>query len=98
MTKNEILKYLTEMKSEFSHRFGIETLALFGSFSRDEETNESDIDILYQLKKNAKLSLFAYAKFKTILEESLGREVDLVRSEKLKDSLRKYVQKDIIYV
>ena len=51
---------------------------LFGSFSRGEESENSDIDILVSFDEDAKVSLFQYAYIICQLEELLQRKVDLV--------------------
>lgn len=50
MTKEYITNYLTENKEEFSQKFGIEKLGLFGSYVRNEAKKDSDIDILIEFK------------------------------------------------
>lgn len=98
MTRSEILDYLASKKDEFEKQFGVTTLALFGSYSRDEATYHSDIDILFEIRKDVKFSLFKYLQFQRLLEEALHDKVDLVREAKLKDTLKSYVYKDAIYV
>ena len=51
---------------------------LFGSYSRGEETPESDVDLLVTYDKNAKVTLFTIGGMYMDLKELLGREVDLV--------------------
>ena len=52
---------------------------VFGSYARDEERPDSDIDLLIQFdRKNAKVGLFKYASMIIDLEKLLHREVDLV--------------------
>ena len=51
---------------------------LFGSYSRGEESPESDVDILVAFDKSAKISLFKYANIICQLEELLKQKVDLV--------------------
>ncbi len=98
MTKEMILESLKSQKKELQEQFGVEKLALFGSYSRDEATLQSDIDILFVLKKDAKLSIFKYLKLLSILESKLHHKVDLVREEKIKPVLKEYIYKDVIYV
>lgn len=50
---------------------------LFGSFSRGEETPESDIDILVELDKSQHIGLRFFGMVSD-LEAMLGRKVDLV--------------------
>lgn len=98
MNKIEILKYLKSKQDFFRNNFGIEFVGIFGSFSRDEATDDSDIDILYTIKKNVKFSMFTYLKINRILEEFFHRKVDLVRDETLKPTFKEYIEKDLMYV
>ena len=45
MTTNELIIHLKSLKNELKNRFGIEEIALFGSYARGEATEESDVDI-----------------------------------------------------
>lgn len=56
----------------------VEKAWVFGSFARGEEGPDSDVDILVQFDKNARLSLLGFIHIKNELEDTLGREVDLV--------------------
>lgn len=51
---------------------------LFGSFARGEETPESDVDILVEYDKNARISLLTISHMMGELEKSTGRKVDLI--------------------
>lgn len=51
---------------------------LFGSFSRGEETMESDVDIIVRFDPKAKVSLLEHVGMQLDLQEILGRAVDLV--------------------
>ena len=51
---------------------------LFGSFARGEQTVESDVDILVEFDKNARVSLMKHAGMIVDLEQRLSRPVDLV--------------------
>lgn len=52
---------------------------LFGSFSRGEEHQDSDVDILVQYdRKSAPVGLFTIIRIKQQLQQIVGREVDLV--------------------
>ena len=58
---------------------------LFGSFSRGEETADSDVDILVEFDRSGKpVTLLTYARIWRELEELLGRDVDLVEEGTLK--------------
>ena len=98
MNKHDILSYLKSQQERYSNQFGIKFIGLFGSFARDEAREESDIDILYEIKQDQKLSLFTYLKLITELEKNLHKKVDLIREATLKPQLKKYVYQDLKYV
>lgn len=57
----------------------IEKAWVFGSFSRGEQTEKSDIDILFLLSSGAKFSLLDHSIMICELEDLLCRPVDLVK-------------------
>ena len=58
---------------------------LFGSFSRGEETADSDVDILMEFDRTGQpVTLLTYARIWRELKERVGREVDLVEEGTLK--------------
>ena len=71
---------------------------LFGSFSRGEETENSDVDILVDFDKNARIGLFKYAGIYGDLKELLGREVDLVQNGALKAFAVESAEQDKILI
>lgn len=71
---------------------------LFGSFSRGEETENSDVDILVDFDKDARIGLFKYAGIYGDLKELLGREVDLVQNGTLKAFAVESAEQDKILI
>ena len=51
---------------------------LFGSCSRGEETDASDVDILVQYDESARISLFTISRIMCALKQAINRDVDLV--------------------
>ena len=96
--KQEILNYLKSHQEYYYNRFGIKFIGLFGSYAREEANEKSDIDILYKIDKDKKLSLFQYLKLNKQLEDFFRTKIDLVRDETLKPQLKQYIQKEITYV
>lgn len=76
---------------------GVLRIALFGSFSRNEEKAESDIDILVRLPPIKKRDLIGLRWFTLDqeLEAKLGRPVDLVSEDALQPMLREIIEKDL---
>ena len=71
---------------------------LFGSYSRGEETEQSDIDILVSFDKDAKISLFKYADIICQLENILNHKVDLVEEDSLLPFANETANKDKILI
>lgn len=72
---------------------------IFGSFSRGEETDESDVDILVDYdNSNGVVSLLKMGGMLMDLSDILGRKVDLVDNRGLKDFARKSVENDRILI
>jgi uncharacterized protein len=67
---------------------GITSLALFGSVVRGDAGPDSDIDVLVDIAPEAHFSLVNLVSVKNLLEEFLGREVDVVTREGVEPSIR----------
>ena len=70
---------------------------LFGSFSRGEETQDSDVDIMVSLDKSKPIGLKFFGMLND-LEELLGRKVDLVSEGTLLPFAQESVERDKILV
>ena len=70
---------------------------LFGSFSRGEETQDSDVDIIVSLDKSKPIGLKFFGMLSD-LEELLGRKVDLVSEGTLLPFAKESVERDKILI
>ncbi|HPC99135.1 MAG TPA: nucleotidyltransferase family protein [Bacteroidales bacterium] len=69
-------------------------IGIFGSFARGEQKKESDIDILVKFRNT--ISLLELARIQRELSQMLGREIDIVTENSLKnENLKKYIYKDL---
>jgi len=98
MQKEDILNYLKSNQEYYYNQYGVRFIGLFGSFARDEADENSDIDILYKIEKDKKLSIFKYLKLTKQLEDFFHKKIDLIRDEKIKPQIKSYIQKDLTYV
>ncbi len=91
MTREKIIQILSNKKGEWWERFGIEKIAIFGSFARGEEKKDSDIDVYVEFEVR-KIDLKGY----------IGRKVDVITKagkETIRiPSIKKSIEKDLIYV
>lgn len=95
--QKERLKTLLEtFKRQYSEKYHLRTLGYFGSYARDEATEDSDVDIVFET--NAP-NLFRTATMKQELESLLGRRVDVVRlRERMNPRLRDRIIREAFYV
>lgn len=106
MDKKYILEKLKEIDK---NKFGIKKIGLFGSYSRDEQTKDSDIDIFVELE--LKKGLYKnYCNLQDYLENLFGTKVDLLTAGhmeykyhnpeviKYKEKVRKEILESVIYV
>ena len=70
---------------------------LFGSYSRGEQTKDSDVDILVLLDKSRPIGLKFFGMWND-LEELLGRKVDLVSDGTLLPFAQQSAEKDKILI
>jgi len=95
MTLDELIKILGEHRSELD-ALGVQSLALFGSVARGEARPDSDVDLLVEFTDLPTFDRYMGLKF--LLEEMLGRRVDLVIREDLKPRLRATVERGAMRV
>ena len=96
MNRDRILALLTEHKPVLAERFGVQRLALFGSFARDTAGEGSDVDVLVAFDGPATSKRYFGVQF--YLEDLLGRSIDLVTEDALRPRLRPYVERDVVNV
>lgn len=96
MTKKETLVILARLKPELVKRFGVTRLALFGSTVRDEAKPGSDIDIVVSFDGPATSSRYFGVQF--LLEDELGKTVDLVTEKAMRKELKPYIEQEAINV
>jgi len=93
-TKEEIFESLAAHRTELE-RFGVKSVAVFGSAARGEELGpQSDIDLLVEF--NRPVGLFAFLDLKQYLETLLKRRVDLTTPEALKPQLRDQILSEAV--
>lgn len=90
-----ILKRIEENREQIQ-KYGIKRIGLFGSHLRDEQKDESDIDILVGFEKGKK-TFDNYMDLKFFLEDVFNHTVDLVIAEAIKPRLKPYILESVKY-
>ena len=78
--------------------YGIEKIALFGSFARGEGREDSDVDIIYSLKDGIKISFDNYLNLEDRLKKAFETKVDLINEKRLNPLIKINALKEFIYV
>lgn len=91
-----ILDFLKAHREEIRENFGVTKIGLFGSYIRNEQTDDSDIDIAVEIDSNNKFRSFFGLKH--YLEDNLKHTIDLGIESALKPIAKRTIVKDIIYV
>ena len=71
-------------------------ISLFGSFARDEATEDSDIDVVVKFEEAPTFKSYFGAQI--YIEDLFGRDVDLARRDELRKEILPYVDRDLINV
>lgn len=96
MKRSEVLHKLAHCKPTLASRYGVVSLALFGSTVRDAARDGSDIDILVSFDGPATSDRYFGVQF--FLEDLLGRPVDLVTDKALRPELRPFIEREAVHV
>lgn len=93
----EQLVFLLIQNKEIIKGYGIKTLGVFGSFVRNEQKVNSDIDLIVEFYKEKKtyknfIGLIYY------LEELFGRKVELLTSKSMSPYIKPYIMEEVEYV
>jgi uncharacterized protein len=95
-SRDEILETLARLNPELAARFKVRRIGLFGSYARQEQRPDSDIDLLVDFSEDA--DLFDLVELKYFLEDHLHHQVDIVPERALRNELRQSVHTDVSYV
>jgi predicted nucleotidyltransferase len=95
ITTIDIENKLKELKPVLFQKYYVDKIGYFGSFSRNEQTITSDIDILVSFNKPVGWEFFDLQEF---LENELKLKVDLVSDKALKEQLKPLILNSVKYV
>ncbi len=95
MQREEILSVLKLKKPHIKEQFGVKRLGIFGSVSRNEAREGSDVDVVVEMDPD----LFRMVHLKDLLEESFQAPVHLIRYRtRMNPFLKARIEKDAIYL
>ncbi len=92
---SDIRNILTLHKKRLSEKYGLNTIAVFGSYSRGQQNEQSDIDILVDFYKPIGIEFIDLA---NELETLLKIKVDLVSKRGVKSQYLAHIEEELSYV
>ena len=90
ITKDEIINILNKKLFYLQKQFHMKEIGLFGSWTRQEQNEKSDTDILVEIEKGYK-DLFNFISLKEYLENLLNAEFDFVMKNGIKPRIREEI-------
>jgi uncharacterized protein len=96
-TRDQILMFLGQNKTLFRERYHIIRIGLFGSYARDEQNVNSDIDLLVEFEDNTQDLYELKLQLKDFFLKSLGIEIDICREKYIKPGIKKQILKETVY-
>ena len=95
-TFKEITATIRNNRKELQQDYGLLKIGIFGSYARDEQDKNSDIDILVEIKRP--MGLIKLMGLERRLSGLLNAKVDLVTKKALKPYIGKRVLEEVRYV
>ena len=96
-SKKEILLFLKLNKNCLKEKYHCNEIGLFGSFARNEQTDESDIDFLVEFDPGAPDLYNVEIELKSFLKKQFNRKIDICAKKWIKPIYKNLVMKDAIY-
>ena len=97
MTKlQQTQEILQNHKSDIENQFHVKQIGIFGSVTRGEENENSDIDILVEFSKP--VGFFTFLKLEEYLKNKLKADIDLVSKKALKPVIGKQILQEVIFI
>lgn len=96
--RDDILSFLEEMKEELFVNYQVVKIGLFGSFARNEGTEDSDIDLIVEFQPNTENLSEKKSKIKNLVANKFNREVDICREKYIKPYFKSHILQSAIYV
>lgn len=94
ITKNKIIAMLRKEKDIF-RKYNVKKMGIFGSFVRGEQKKNSDIDVLVEFN----IATFDnYMGLRSDLTKELGHKIDLISVKALKERIKPYILKEVIWL
>ena len=95
MTREDVLTILRKHKPDLQKKYPLASIELFGSYARNEQTPESDVDVIVEFNEPVGIE---FVDLLIELETILGKPVDLISKKTMRPKLKPFIEPDLIAV
>lgn len=92
------MNILRQHTPDLQARYAIQRLGVFGSYLRDEQTPDSDLDVLVSFRQDAHPTLLTVAVLELELSDLLGMPVDLVLDDGLRGEIGRRIRDEVVWL
>jgi predicted nucleotidyltransferase len=99
MKEKDITRFREALKLHLpwlTDHYQVQSLGIFGSYVRQEQHPDSDLDVLVTFSETP--SLLKFVALENYLSDLLGVKVDLVMQDALKPNIGQYILREVIGV
>jgi uncharacterized protein len=96
-TKDQILTFLAQNRILFRDKFHIVRIGIFGSYAREEQGPNSDIDLMVEFEENTQDLYELKIQLKEFFQIQLGIDVDICREKYIKPRFKNSILKETVY-
>ena len=95
---SQIENILISNKSFLFQKYHLKEIGIFGSYLRNEQKKESDLDVLVDYDYEQTPGLFSFVRLEEELSKLIGVQVDLVMKSALKPYIGKRILEEVHYL
>lgn len=98
ISREDILNYFQKNKNKLLDDFELTKIGIFGSFAKNQYSENSDIDIIIEFKQGTEDIYNKKRHLKELIEREFQKEVDICREKYLKPYYKSHILNSSIYV
>lgn len=95
-TLSELREILREQEPTLEEKYGVRVIGVFGSYVRNEQSPDSDLDVLIELDRPPKISLIGLVELEQDLSDLLGIRVDIAIQKNLKKRIGQRILQEVV--
>lgn len=97
-TTEQIKDILQQEKPYLNEKYSVLEVGIFGSYVRNQQRPDSDLDILIELERPARIDLFDLVNLQSYLSDLLGMKVDIAIKQNLRRRIGKRILSEVMMI